>query len=229
MQSGGDQTTIFTHTHPYEIFIPEKTTKLIVGTLPPPRFSTGELRKKDVDFCYGSCDGTLWKALDAIFRLSLRYDNSREAVMQRKDFLVREKLGICDIVESCLRVKVDSSDLGMQDIRLRNIIGQLQSYPTISTVLFAGGNSKNGPEYLFRRQLREYGLSLAAVSSEVPRVHQFFLENRTITTVSLTSPSNAANRSIGATPLYKKRKKENPAYTTFDYRVEQYKKIFYAR
>lgn len=201
---------------------------MIIGTLPPPRFTTGELRKRDVDFCYGSCDGTLWKALDSIFCLSLRYDNSREAVRQRKDFLVRERLGICDIVESCLRVKMDSSDLGMQDIKLRDIIGQLQRHPTITTLLFAGGNSKNGPEYLFRRQLKAYGMSLECMMNEVPRVHQFILENRIITTVSLTSPSNAANRSIGATLVYKKRKNENPAYTTFDFRVEQYKKIFCA-
>lgn len=202
---------------------------MIIGTLPPPRFSTGELRERDVDFCYGSCDGTLWKALDAIFNLSLRYDNSLEAVRQRKDFLVRERLGICDIVASCLRVKVDSSDLGMQEIKLRDIIGQIRQHPTITTLLFAGGNSKNGPEYLFRRQLKKYGLSLECVINEVPRVHQFLLGNRSITTVSLTSPSNAANRSIGASPLYKKNKKDNPAYTTFDFRVEQYKSYFYMR
>jgi len=182
----------------------------------------------DVDFCYGSCDGTLWKTLDSIFCLSLRYDNSREAVRQRKEFLVRERLGICDIVESCVRIKVDSSDLGMQDIKLRDIIGQLGLHPTITTLVFAGGNSKNGPEYLFRRQLKEYGMSLECVTTEIPRVHQFYFLNRTITTVSLTSPSNAANRSIGATPLYKKHKKDNPAYTTFDYRVEQYRKVFCA-
>lgn len=228
MQSGGDQTTIFTHNHPYEIYIPEQTTKVIIGTLPPPRFSTGELRKMDVDFCYGSCDGTLWKALDSIFCLSLRYDNSREAVRQRKEFLVRERLGICDIVASCMRIKVDSSDLGMQGIKLRDIVGQLRLHPTITTLIFAGGNSKNGPEYLFRRQLKEYGMSLECVTNEVPRAHQFYFLNRTITTVSLTSPSNAANRSIGATPLYKKRKNDNPAYTTFDFRVEQYRKVFCA-
>ena len=229
MQNRGGQTAIFIHTHPYQIFIPEQTTRVIVGTLPPPRFSTGELRKRDVDFCYGSCDGTLWKALDAIFRLSLRYDNSREAVRQRKDFLVREKLGICDIVESCLRTKVDSSDLGMQDIKMRNIIGQLQRYPTITTLLFAGGNSKNGPEYLFRRQLKTYSMSLECVRKEAPRVHRLALGDRTISTFSLISPSNAANRSIGAHPLYKKRKKNNPAYSTFDFRVEQYRKVFCGR
>ena len=45
---------MFKHQHPYKPFIPEGTTKLIVGTLPPPRFSFGELKKDDVNFCYGS-------------------------------------------------------------------------------------------------------------------------------------------------------------------------------
>ena len=45
---------MFLHKHPYPPFINQDTTKLIVGTLPPPRFSTRQLLEKDVDFCYGS-------------------------------------------------------------------------------------------------------------------------------------------------------------------------------
>jgi hypothetical protein len=48
------------------------------------------------------------------------------------------------------------------------------------------------------------------------------------TTISLTSPSNAANRAIGSSALYKRRKTENPSYTTFDFRVDQYGKVFLA-
>jgi G:T/U-mismatch repair DNA glycosylase len=168
----------------------------------------------------------LWPVLDAIFCLSLRFDNSREAVEERKRFLCHEKLGICDIVASCKREKIDASDLGMQDIQLRDLLKQLVFHPTIQTLLFMGGNSKNGPEYLFRRQLRSHGLQLDRVGHDFPRKHTFRYDNREITTISLTSPSNAANRAIGSTPLYKLRKKENPAYTTFDFRVEQYRKVF---
>ena len=194
--------------------------------MPPPRFSVGSLKERDVDFCYGSCDGMLWPVLDEIFRLGLRFDNSREAVKERKDFLIREKLGICDIVASCKRNKIDASDLGMTEIRLRNIIEQLELYPSVKTLLFTGGNPKNGPEYLFRRQLKNHQLKLHPVRSEVPRVHTFTLFDRVYTTISLTSPSNAANRAIGSNGLYKKRKKANPSYTTFDFRVEQYRNVF---
>ena len=55
---------MFIHKHPYPPYIPENATKLIVGTLPPPRFSNGILKKGDVNFCYGSIDGQLWRILD---------------------------------------------------------------------------------------------------------------------------------------------------------------------
>lgn len=168
----------------------------------------------------------LWPVLDAIFQLSFRYDNTGEAVRERQDFLRRQKLGICDIVESCRREKNDASDLGMEDIRLRDVVEQIRLHPSIETVLFTGGNTRNGPEYLFRRLLKTYGLQLQCIAQETPRVHRFLDAGKAITTISLTSPSNAANRAIGSNLLYKQRKKDNPAYSVFDYRVEQYQKVF---
>mgnify|MGYP000926472591 FL=1 len=85
------------HKHPYPPFIPENTTKLIVGTLPPPRFSKGQLKKDDVDFCYGSIDGQLWKILNEIFSLNLHFETTEFAIEQRKIFLIQHKIGICDI------------------------------------------------------------------------------------------------------------------------------------
>ena len=168
----------------------------------------------------------LWPVLDEIFQCSFRYDNSAEAVRDRQDFLRWQQLGICDIVESCRRVKIDASDLGMEDIQLRDIVEQIRLYPTIDTLIFTGGNTRNGPEYLFRRQLRSYGLRLQGVTQGTPRINRFFIQDREITTVSLTSPSNAANMAIGGNPLYKQRKKANPSYSPFDFRVEQYRKVF---
>ena len=226
---------MFKHKHPYKPFIKKDTTKLIVGTLPPPRFSTGELLEKDVDFCYGSYYNSLWLFIDKIHNLNLRYDNSTEAIEERKQFLIQQKIGVCDIVDSCEREKIDASDLGMKNIKLRNLMGYLKQYPNISTLLFTGGNSKNGPEYFFRKHLKEYGLKLDLVSSEVPRIHQLVIEsnkkeslksNRIIKTVSLTSASGSANRAIGSMPLYRQLKNKNPKFNTFDFRVMQYSEFF---
>ena len=218
---------MFEHTHPYKPFLFPEATKVIVGTLPPPRFTTGDLKADDVDFCYGSRNGMLWPILDEIFNLNLKFETTHEATEQRKNFLLKHKIGVCDIVESALREKIDASDLGMQDVKLRNLVGYLKQYPAIETVLFMGGNSKNGPEYFFRRQLKEQGLQLEVISNSVPRIHQLSLgSSRKIRTVSFTAPSGAANRAIGSLQTYKDLKAKNPKFTTFDFRVLQYREFF---
>ena len=222
---------MFKHQHPYKPFIPTHATKLIVGTLPPPRFSTGDLKPADVDFCYGSSDGQLWKILDGLFQLNLKYEITLDAINQRKEFLIERGIGICDMVESAEREKIDASDLGMQNIILRDLIGYLKQFPNIDTLLFTGGNSKNGPEYFFRRHLKEYNLKLELVSNEVPRIHQFKLfpnenNSRIIKTVSLTAPSGAANRAVGSMCLYKQLKQKKPEFNTLDFRMMQYREFF---
>lgn len=220
---------MFLHTHPYKPYLFHNTTKLIVGTLPPPRFTTGDLKDGDVDFCYGSRDGQLWKILDQIFELSLKFETTEEAVKQRKNFLKEQKLGICDIVQCAERLKVDASDLGMKNVTLRNLISYLDEYKKVEWLIFTGGNSKNGPEYFFRKHIKEYGLKLKPISEEIPRVHEFTLSGklkRTIKTVSLTAPSGSANRAIGSFVSYKKIKALNPGYTTLQFRVDQYRTFF---
>ncbi len=235
---------MFLHTHPYEPYIPEDATKLVVGTLPPPRFTTGELKAGDVNFCYGSRDGQLWPILDRIFDLKLKFETTPEATQQRKDFLHRRQIGICDIVASAQREKIDATDLGMQDVELRDLVSYLKQYPSVHTLLFTGGNSKNGPEYFFRRHLKTYGLKLKVVNDQVPRIHQFVIPNeneeshdgispagrndkkRIIKTVSLTAPSGSANRAVGSMELYKQLKNADPSFNTLDFRVLQYREFF---
>jgi hypothetical protein len=99
-----------------------------------------------------------------------------------------------------------------------------------------GGNSKNGPEYFFRKQLKEHGLKLKVVSDIVPRIHHLELPlesgksvqaaSRTIKTVSLIAPSGAANRAVGSLPAYKDLKNKNPEFNTLDFRVMQYREFF---
>jgi len=219
---------VFLHTHPYPPFIFDSTTKLIVGTLPPPRFTTGDLKADDVNFCYGSRDGQLWPILNAIFNLDLKYETTEDAIAQRKQFLINRDIGICDIVALAKREKVDASDIGMLDVELRDVIGELIKYPKIDTLLFTGGNSKNGPEYFFRKHLATYNTKLEVVSNEVPRVHQFVIPNskRLIKTVSLTAPSGAANRAVGSLQKYKEMKAKNPSMNTIEFRVDQYRPYF---
>lgn len=218
---------LYKHIHPYPPFIPEEATKLIVGTLPPPRFSSGELKPGDVDFNYGSKDGQLWVILNEIFNADFLFETSEEAIVQRREFLKSKGIGICDMVACAYREKLDASDIGIKFYELRNLIGILKKHPKINTLLFTGGNSKNGPEYFFRKHLKEVGnIKMKRLNKESPRIHEFNLAGRTIKTISLTAPSGAANRAVGSMKLYKKLKQENPEFTTIDFRVIQYKPYF---
>ena len=217
---------MFRHIHPYPPYILPDTRRLIVGTLPPPRFTTGELNAQDVDFCYGSSNGMLWKIWDRLYDLNLVYENTKHAIEQRKAFLKREKIGICDIVGAAYRDKIDASDLGMQQPELRDLLGILEQHPKVDTLIFTGGSSKNGPEYFLRKLLKKATIPLECIDDQVPRKHQFVCEGRVITTHSLTAPSGTANRAIGSMLAYKEAKAQDPRYTTFDFRVEQYERVF---
>ena len=168
----------------------------------------------------------LWPILDQIFDLNLVYENTAHAIEQRSHFLKSRNIGVCDIVAAAQREKVDASDLGMQEVELRNLVGFLKEFPQIHTLIFTGGASKNGPEYFFRKQLKENNLKLEVVSSIVPRIHQFQIEKRFVKTVSLTAPSGAANRAIGSMKSYKEQKLKDPQFSTFDFRIQQYRPFF---
>lgn len=220
---------MFLHTHPYDPFLPPGADRLIVGTLPPPRFTTGELLEGDVNFCYGSRDGLLWPVLERVFQRSLTYEDTEASVLARQTLLKEHSIGVFDIVGEARREKIDATDLGMQQAELRRLYPALTELPGIKALLFTGGNSKNGPEYFFRRHLREFKVPLESVSKEVPRMHRFYVGDREIYTVSLTAPSGSANRAIGGMDAYKKIKSEQPDFNTLDFRVMQYRPYFTKR
>lgn len=217
---------MFKHVHPYPPYIPKGATKLIVGTLPPPRFSIDEMKEGDIDFNYGSRDSQLWVILDKIFKAQLHFESTSRAIEERKAFLHRYKIGICDMVAVAYREKIDASDIGIKNYQLRELVSLLREHPTLKRILFTGGNSKNGPEYFFRKHIKPYDLTMKLIDKGPPRLHTFLLDDRVIETVSLTAPSGAANRAVGSMALYKTIKDRNPTFTTIDFRVLQYAPFF---
>ncbi|AXK48222.1 uracil-DNA glycosylase family protein [Aliarcobacter trophiarum] len=215
---------MFYYEHPYKPILFEDTKRVIVGTLPPPRFFLKNLKEEDVDFPYGSKDNLLWKILDKLFFLNLNYKNSTTEIDKRLNFLKTNKIGICDIVQSCKKEVLDSSDNSMKDVILRDIFYYLKEYKNIDTILFTGKNSKNSPEYFFRQIIKKKNIKYEKLENDFLRVHKFVFENRTIFTISLISPSNAANRSIGSNHLYKKEREKSINFTNFDFRLNEYKK-----
>jgi|TARA_B110000238_G_scaffold66398_1_gene72880 hypothetical protein len=71
------------------------------------------------------------------------------------------------------------------------------------------------------------GVVMECIDDKVPRKHQFVCADRIITTHSLIAPSGTANRAIGSMLAYKEAKQRDPKYNTFDFRVEQYRSVFF--
>ena len=67
---------------------------------------------------------------------------------------------------------------------------------------------------------------MECIDDQVPHKHQFVCADRIIT-YSLTVPSGTANRAMGSMPAYKEAKQRDPKYNTFDFRVEQYRSVFF--
>ena len=67
---------MFIHKHPYKPFIPKNATKLIVGTLPPPRFYKGKLKEGDDDFFLLKNGGEKWTLReDGLFLIEIVREN----------------------------------------------------------------------------------------------------------------------------------------------------------
>lgn len=69
--------------HPFEPFVPKNSTKLIIGTIPPPRFCKNQnnILFDDVYFYYGSQDNYFWPILGDIFNVKFDYNNSENAIL----------------------------------------------------------------------------------------------------------------------------------------------------
>ena len=77
--------------------------------------------------------------MDRIYELGLKYENTSLAIHQRKEFIRLYNIGICDIVAHCYREKVDALDLGMREVKLRDLFYYLDQVQRVTTLLFTGG------------------------------------------------------------------------------------------
>jgi len=123
--------------HPFEPYIPKNATKLIIGTIPPPRFSKKRLNDDDVNFYYGSNKNNFWNILGEIFNISFNKRNNDEEIEKRKSFLKNNNIAICDIVKRTKRKKKDSAnDRDLEVIEYLDILNLLKTNPNINSLIF---------------------------------------------------------------------------------------------
>lgn len=124
--------------HPYKPFIPKNADKLIIGTIPPPRFCKvpNEIKKGDVDFYYGSNRNKFWHIISEIFGIIFSFDNTSIAIEQRKKFLIENKIGIADTIKSCIHKNNSSSDNDLINIEYFDIEKLLMRNKNIHTLIY---------------------------------------------------------------------------------------------
>jgi G:T/U-mismatch repair DNA glycosylase len=125
-------------THPYDPYIPEGATKLIIGTIPPYRFciTPQELFSGDVNFYYGSRDNYFWKLISEVTNKKLDFENTEKAIKQRKELLDKLNIGITDIVQHCIHENRKSDDKSLKFIENKPLDNLLLQYTNINTLLY---------------------------------------------------------------------------------------------
>ena len=135
--------------HPYEPFLPEYATLLLIGSFPPlslvENLATGP---KDLPFYYGSSRNQMWRIFEQLFQTSLlfnRADGTRDkdrslAAIQKT--LREHNIAVCDIIKSCRRSRADSGDQHLMLIEAWNIPAFLRERPSIRKLFFTGGKAE---------------------------------------------------------------------------------------
>ena len=202
-------------THPFKPYIPENATKLIIGTIPPPRFAKNELSDKDVDFYYGSKDSNFWDIIGEITSVDFKKENSVQEVEKRKNFLKENNIGICDIVLRTNRKEpCSAADNNLINIEHLDIVNEiLVKYPKIDTLLYTSEFVRTQMlqllKKIFGKGICHHSTNQDKKSStNDKKVLSLNINEKEYKVVILYSPSPSANRRI--TP--EERKKQYKKY-----------------
>lgn len=178
--------------HPYEPFIPSGAIKLIIGSIPPPRFCRTPvlLQKGDVNFYYGSHKNQFWSLIAQSFpdAPALSYDNTLQALSQRKNLLRQYKTGITDIIASCIHQNGSASDKHLTAIRYKNLPQLLTQYPTLQTLLFTS-------LFVKKHVIRSCNAAYTPIDTS-KRQGQLLIAGTAYDTYTLYAPSGQALRSL---------------------------------
>lgn len=194
-------------TNPFKPYIPADSEKLIIGTIPPPRFCKEpyQLYEDDVNFYYGSRDNYFWCIFEEVFATKLEFGNSEQAVQQRKDLLKKLKIGITDIVDSCIHVGDSAADSVLKEIKHRDIKLLLQEHPSINTLIYTSEFVKK----LMNEHLKTYHL----IDQSNRKKQSLKIDSKLYQVKILYSPSPSALINLGKDGA-KKRKEQYREFLT---------------
>ena len=192
--------------HPFEPFIPKYSTKLIIGSIPPHRFCIpgSNLHCDDVIFYYGSRDNYFWDLIGEIYNIDFLKSNTKKAVIQRKKFLKNKKIGITDVIKSCLRENKSASDNKLKKIKPKNLSTLLSSNNCIDTLIYSS-------EFV-KKCMNECLTTRHSIDKNDKKKQRTTINGKEYNVHILYSPSPQALRKMGKNGKIKRKK--------------QYKKVF---
>lgn len=114
--------------HPFEPFIPENSTKLVLGSFPG-KESTQSKRENDWFYC--AARNQFWKILETVFDKNLSTKEAKQKLFEEN------KIAITDILYSCTRRDNKNSDENLINKEYnKRAIKEILTSQNIKTILF---------------------------------------------------------------------------------------------
>lgn len=172
---------------------------MLIGSFPIGKFTNpqrrAEIRPHEVDFFFGGERNFLWKILAEVFERPLR---NREEIIA---FLMDQKMGIGDLVASCVRENGRASDVSLKEIEWNHSLLDVLLEHNIRRLYF----TSRQVETWFKRLFPDFDTSEC---------------------VCLLSPSGQTARSIVRMPSYREWLKTHPDGRPYEFLVKTYKDYF---
>jgi G:T/U-mismatch repair DNA glycosylase len=198
-----------TSKHPFEAFVPTNSERLIIGTIPPPRFCKEPytLYDNDVNFYYGSQDNSFWNIIESVFNIELEYTNTEKAIKQRQDFLNKFKIGITDIIDTCVHFNDSAKDEDLKEIKHKNLKSVLEKNSSIKTLIYTS-------EFV-KKQVNEHFRTYHSIDKQDKKKQSITINGKVYQVRILYSPSGMALINMGKNGE-QKRKEQYREYLTKD-------------
>ncbi len=194
--------------HPFQPFIPINSTKLIIGTIPPPRFCKEpyHLLEDDVNFYYGSRDNHFWPLLEEVFKTKFEYLNNSKSNEQRQKLLESLNIGITDIIEICYHENNQASDDKLKEIEYKDLRQILIDFPSIDTLIYTS-------EFV-KKLVNDYFKTYHSKISNNPKEQSIKINGKLYKVHILYSPSPLALRNMGDNGVDKRKKQYREVLTS---------------
>jgi G:T/U-mismatch repair DNA glycosylase len=152
--------------HHFSTFIPENANTLIIGTFPTHKHNY----KNTFCFYYGSKDNNFWNVIEQTFKHKFKFNQGEAAVEERKEFFIRNKIGITDMIANCYRKGRSSSDTSLYPLELMDIVGLLNQFASIEKLVLTSRSGMVSTLGLFKVHLLQKNIEAPKLTQKGDKI-----------------------------------------------------------